>query len=105
MGIADNFRAMLEGGQDSPLLRFSLGGALLKDGDVAGAVEHLAEAVRQDPDYSAAWKLYGKALQASDNTAAAIAAYERGIEVAGRKGDKQAAKEMTVFLKRLRRDG
>ena len=49
--------------------------------------------------------LYGKALQASDNTAAAIEAYERGIEVAGRKGDKQAAKEMTVFLKRLRRDG
>lgn len=105
MGIADNFRAMLDAGQDSPLLRFSLGGALQKDGDVAGAVEHLAEAVRQDPEYSAAWKLYGKALQASDDNAAAITAYERGIEVAGRKGDKQAAKEMTVFLKRLRKEG
>ena len=45
MGIVDNFRAMLEGGQDSPLLRFSLGSALLKDGDVAGAIEHLAEAL------------------------------------------------------------
>jgi len=105
MGVADNFRAMLEGGQDNALLRFSLGGALLKDGDLAGAVEHLAEAVRQDPEYSAAWKLYGKALQASDHMVAAIEAYERGIAVAERKGDKQAAREMSVFLKRLRKDG
>jgi predicted Zn-dependent protease len=104
MGVADNFRAMLERGQDNALLRFSLGGALLRDGDLAGAVEHLAEAVRQDPEYSAAWKLYGKALQASDDKVAAIEAYERGIAVAGRKGDKQAAREMSVFLKRLRKD-
>jgi Tfp pilus assembly protein PilF len=87
------------------LLRFSLGSALLKDGDVTGAIEHLAEALRQDPEYSAAWKIYGKALQASGDSVAAIEAYERGIAVAERKGDKQAAKEMTVFLKRLRRDG
>lgn len=105
MGLADNFRALLASGQDSALLRFSLGGALLKDGDVAGAVEHLAEAVRQDPEYSAAWKLYGKALQATGDTGAAIGAYEKGIAVAEGKGDKQAAREMAVFLKRLRRAG
>jgi predicted Zn-dependent protease len=104
MGAVDNFRAMLARGQDSALLRFSLGSALLRDGDVTGAVEHLAEAVRQDPNYSAAWKFYGKALQASGDASAAITAYERGIGVAERRGDKQAAKEMTVFLKRLRRD-
>ena len=63
------------------------------------------KALRQDPEYSAAWKLYGKALQASDDSVAAIEAYERGIVVAERKGDKQAAKEMTVFLKRLRKHG
>ncbi len=104
MGLADNFRAMLASGQDSALLRFSLGSALLKDGDATGAAGHLAEAVRQDPGYSAAWKLYGKALQASGDTGAAITAYEQGIAVAEGKGDKQAAREMTVFLKRLRRD-
>ena len=48
-------------------------------------------------------KLYGKALEATGDTGAAIDAYERGIEVAEGKGDKQAAREMTVFLKRLRR--
>jgi hypothetical protein len=29
-------------------------------------------------------------------------AYSQGIEVAGEKGDRQAVKEMTVFLRRLR---
>jgi Tfp pilus assembly protein PilF len=104
-GLVDNLRAMLASGQDNALLRFSLGSALLKDGDAAGATEHLAEALRQDPGYSAAWKLYGKALQATGDTQAAAGAYEKGIKVAESKGDKQAAKEMAVFLKRLRRDG
>ena len=103
MALVDNFRAMLARGQDSALLRFSLGSALLKAGDAAEAATHLAEAVRQDPGYSAAWKLYGKALEATGDAGAAIGAYERGIEVAEGKGDKQAAREMTVFLKRLRR--
>ena len=35
------------------------------------------------------------------DTAAAINAYQQGIQVAEQKGDKQAAKEMQVFLKRL----
>ena len=105
MGTVDNFRAMLASGQDSALLRFSLGSALLKEGDAAGAVEHLAEALRQDPGYSAAWKLYGRALQDTGDTAAAVRAYEQGITVAEGRGDKQAAKEMAVFLRRLRRDG
>jgi Tfp pilus assembly protein PilF len=104
-GLVDNLRAMLASGQDNALLRFSLGSALLKDGDAAGAAGHLAEALRQDPGYSAAWKLYGKALQATGDTQAAAEAYEQGITVAEGKGDKQAAKEMAVFLKRLRRDG
>ena len=103
MSIIDNFEAMLARGQDSALLRYSLGNEYLKADDAAKAADHLAEAVRLDPGYSAAWKLYGKALEAAGDTGAAIDAYERGIEVAEGKGDKQAAREMTVFLKRLRR--
>ncbi len=101
MSVIDNFENMLASGQDSALLRFSLGGAYLKEGDAARAAEHLAQAVAQDPDYSAAWKLYGKALTDAGRRDDAIAAYARGIEVAERRGDKQAAKEMTVFHKRL----
>ena len=38
MGLVDNFRAMLARGQDSALLRFSLGSALLKDGDEVAVI-------------------------------------------------------------------
>lgn len=96
--------AMLARGQDNALLRFSLGSAWLGQGEPARAAEHLARAVEHDPGYSAAWKLLGKALAATGDTAAAHAAYTRGIEVATAKGDLQAAKEMQVFLKRLQRE-
>jgi hypothetical protein len=33
-----------------------------------------------------------------------VGAYERGAEVAERRGDRQAAKEMRVFSKRLQRE-
>jgi Tfp pilus assembly protein PilF len=101
MSVTENFEKMLAAGQDGALLRFSLGGAYLKDGDAARAAAHLARAVELDPQYSAAWKLYGKALTDAGRHDDAIAAYAQGIEVAERRGDKQAAKEMTVFHKRL----
>ena len=87
--------------RDGALLRYSLGNEYLKAGDASRAIEHLREAVRRDPDYSAAWKLLGKALAQAGDAAGAAAAYRDGIAVAERKGDKQAAKEMTVFLRRL----
>lgn len=103
MGIIDSFEKMLAGGKDSALLRFSLGNEYLKAGDAPRAAEHLRAAVTQDHGYSAAWKLLGKALVQAGDTAAARECYRKGIKTAEAKGDKQAAKEMTVFLKRLDR--
>ena len=51
----------------------------------------------------AAWKALGKTLVDSGQPAAALAAYEQGISVAEARGDIQAAKEMTVFAKRIRK--
>lgn len=103
MDPLERFEAMLAGGQDGALLRFGLGMNYLKTGDPARAAGHLRRAVEQDPDYSAAWKLLGKALAESGDAAAAADAYRSGIAAAGRRGDKQAAREMTVFLGRLGR--
>jgi predicted Zn-dependent protease len=104
MGMRENLEAMLAAGQDNALLRFSLGNILLKQGETQAAAEHLRQAVDRDPGYSAAWKLYGKALQALGNHAGAAKAYETGIAAATKKGDLQAAKEMQVFLRRLQKD-
>lgn len=100
MGIIENFEAMLARGQDSVLLRYGLGNEYLKDKQYEQAVVHLAEAVRQDPGHSAAWKLYGKALTGAERYVEAVTAFDRGIETAEAKGDVQAAKEMRVFRKR-----
>lgn len=97
----ENFEKMLAAGRDNALLRFTLGNAYLGAGEAAKAVPHLQKAVEHDPNYSAAWKLLGKALNDSGNTQAALAAYQQGIKVAEAKGDKQAAKEMAVFAKRI----
>lgn len=94
---------MLANGADSALLRFSLGSILYRQREYAQAERHLARAVEMDPDYSAAWKLYGRTLDAAGKTDAAKTALRQGIEAASGKGDIQAAKEMRVFLRRLER--
>lgn len=100
---AQRFEALLAAGKDSALLRFGLGMEYLKAGDAARAAGHLRSAVAQDPQYSAAWKLLGKALAEAGELSAAMDAYRSGIAAAERRGDKQAAREMGVFLRRLER--
>lgn len=101
MAIIDRFEAMLAAGKDSALLRFSLGSEYLKLEQSAKAAEHLRQAVTLDAGYSAAWKLLGKALEAGADWLAAREAYRAGIAAAEAKGDKQAAKEMQVFARRI----
>lgn len=96
-----SFERMLASGKDGALLRFSLGNEYLKVGDAGLASEHLARAVALDPNYTAAWKMLGKSLAAAGRNDEALAAYKQGIEVAERRGDKQAQKEMQVFARRL----
>ncbi len=95
------FEKLLAAGKDGALLRFGLGNEYLKLGDAAAAATHLRRAVELDRDYSAAWKLLGKALAEAGDAQGALAAYRDGIAVADAKGDKQAAKEMTVFARRI----
>lgn len=103
MSSIDGFEALLKQGQDNALLRYTLGTLHLQKGSPELAVPHLRVALQHDPNYSAAWKALGKALAESGEASEAISAYTRGIEVAESRGDKQVAKEMQVFLKRLQK--
>jgi len=87
--------------RDGALLRFSLGSEYLKCAEFEPAIAHLNAAVEKDPRYSAAWKLLGNALAEHGRADEALGAYRKGIEIAESKGDRQAAKEMTVFARRL----
>ena len=103
--MRESLEKMLAKGVDNSLLRFGLGKAWLDEGNGAEAALHLRRCVEFDPKYSAAWKLLGKAHQGLGDSAAARLAWQKGIEAAQAHGDKQAEKEMTVFLKKLDRQG
>jgi predicted Zn-dependent protease len=98
-----NLEALLAKGGDGAALRLALASRYLDTGDAAAAVRHAEAAVRLDPEYSAGWKALGRALVAAGRSSDAVTAYERGTEVAERRGDQQAAKEMRVFAARLQR--
>lgn len=92
---------MLAKGMDNALLRFGLGKGYLDAGELERATEHLQHCVQFDPQYSAAWKLLGQALNKQGLQDQARTAWMQGLQAAEQKGDKQAGKEIAVFLKRL----
>ena len=98
-----NLEALIAAGKDGPAVRFGLGRACLERSDPAASRRHLERAVELDPAYSAAWKLLGKACSEGGDADGAAEAWRRGISAATASGDRQAAKEMGVFLRRIRR--
>ena len=86
------------------MARFGLGKAYLDGGDPAAAAKELEQAVTMDPAWSAAWKMLGKARAQAGDRAGALIAWKQGIEAAKAKGDRQASKEMEVFLRRTERE-
>lgn len=101
MSQINTFEAMLARGQDSEMLRYTLGNAYLGDQRYQDAILHLQKAVELKADYSAAWRQLGRALAAAERLTEAVAAFDQGEIVAEANGDKQAAKEINVFRKRV----
>ncbi len=97
----DQLLKMIGTDRDSAMLRLTLSRVLAAQGDTVQARAHLEAAVGMDPGYTAAWKELGRLRLQEDDAAGAAEAWRRGIEQARENGDKQAEKEMTVFLRRL----
>ena len=97
----DAFLGMLESGQDSPLLRYSIGLEYLNREQPAEAVAHFRYCLELDPTYSAAYKMLAQALDGLGQTEACRETLEAGMAHAQENGDRQARKEMQVLRKRL----
>jgi len=87
--------------RDSAMLRLTLARLLAAQAQLEQAETHLEAATMMDSRYTAAWKELGRVRLQSGDSAGAAAAWRQGIETARAGGDKQAEKEMQVFLKRL----
>jgi len=95
------FKEVAELMPDDPVVRFGHAGAYLDAGQPENAVDEYREAIRLKPDYSAAHRGLGRALERAGRIGEARAAYQQGLEVATRNGDLQTVKEIEVFLRRL----
>lgn len=93
--------AMIGKGQDSALLRLTLARLLAQNGQWERATGHLNAALEADPAYSAAWKELGLVRQSMGDEEGALNAWRKGADAARVRGDKQAEKEMGVFIRRL----
>jgi cytochrome c-type biogenesis protein CcmH/NrfG len=97
-------RGLAEADPGDASTHFLLGRELLTHGRSGEAADAFRSALKADPDYTAAYRQLGNALEQCDRHTEAAAIYRAGVEVAGRTHDLQAGKEMQAFLKRLARD-
>lgn len=97
----DKLEQMLAEGKDSPLLRFGLGNAYCAKKNFVQAAIHFEACVKQEPEYSAAWKMLGRSRMSTGQSKEAQAAFEHGLAAAIKKGDKQTEREIQTFMKKL----
>ena len=95
------FRKLLERDPNNPMVLYSLGNELFKEGEHPEARDHLRRAVENKPDYSVAYRMLGRAHYELGEDAEAREVFERGREVATENGDLQTVKEIDVFRRRL----
>jgi uncharacterized protein HemY len=100
---AEMFRRLLEKDPDNPMILFTLGTELFKEGRYQEARGLLARAVENKPDYSVAYRMLGRAHYELHDDAEARRVFEKGREVAEANGDLQTVREIDVFLRRLDR--
>jgi tetratricopeptide (TPR) repeat protein len=76
------------------LANFGIGQLRLEGGRFEESIGHLRAALDGDPEYSAAYLALGQAQEGAGDRRGALASYERGIEVAARRGDMKTANAM-----------
>jgi predicted Zn-dependent protease len=95
------FRKLLERDPDNPMVLYSLGNELFKEGRYWEARDLLQRAVENKPDYSVAYRMLGRAHFELHENPEARKVFLKGKEVAQDNGDLQTVREIDVFLRRL----
>ena len=98
-------RTLVDADPADATAHFLLGRELLTAARAAEAAFAFRAAIVANPDYAAAFRQLGNALEQAGLPDEAAAVYHAGIAVSERTHDLQAGREMTAFLKRLARGG
>src|SRR5688500_18981232 len=97
----DQFRKMATDDPDNELGHFSLGRALLDDGQFDESVQSLDRALAINPNLSKAYQLAGTALLKLNRRDDAVARLTNGVRVADTRGDRMPRDEMVKMLTEL----
>lgn len=99
--LLEQFKQLAELTPEDELVHYGLGGEYMKRGLYREAVACFEKVIALKPDYSAAYRELGRALEKAEDIDAAIRIYNKGKEVASSRGDGQTVKEIDVFLNRM----
>jgi predicted Zn-dependent protease len=100
---SDLFRKLLEKDADNPMILYSLGNELFKEGRYEEACDLLQRTIENKQDYSVAYRMLGRAHYELHENTEAKSVFLKGKEVAQGNGDLQTVKEIDVFLRRLQK--
>ena len=92
------FKTFIARSPADPFPRYGLAMELKNLGDLAGAAVAFAELEAAFPDYVPTYLMAGGTLSALGRKDEAVSMFRRGIEVAGRRGDAHAKRELEAAL-------
>jgi tetratricopeptide (TPR) repeat protein len=92
------FRSFISRSPSDPFPRYGLAMELKTRGDLAEAWTAFAELIEQFPDYVPTYLMAGGTLVALSRKDEAADVYRKGIEVAQRRGDQHARRELEAAL-------
>ncbi len=100
----EQFKRFVAQHPESAIVHYGLGNVYLKAGLAEEATESYRAVIRLKPDYTAAYRELGRALEKLEDSEGARQAYRDGIAIGAKTGDLQTVKEMQIFLRRLDKD-
>jgi predicted Zn-dependent protease len=99
----EQFEKLRAAEPDDLLVRFGLANEYYEMGRYAEAVEEAWAALRLKPDYSAAYRVLGRALIEQGDVEEARRVLTEGVALADRVGDIMTMKQMRTMLKQIDR--
>ena len=98
MDRIDSFRSFISRSPSDPFTRYNLAIKLKTRGQLADAWAAFEELITSFPDYVPTYLMAGGTLVALGNKDEAAGVYRKGIEVAQRRGDEHARRELEAAL-------
>ena len=98
------FKSFIEKNPADPFPRYGLAMEYRNRGEGETAATAFGELIARFPDYTPTYLMAGQNLLALGRRDEAIATFQRGVEVAGRTGDRHARGELEDALAQLEAD-